>query len=61
MNNDQLEIGFDHPLVRRSYRARRTSRAKWWFEQMRRVVDSAFDWKTAPAARPEQIHLRLAR
>jgi hypothetical protein len=41
-------------------RTRRQSRAHWWFAQMRAVVDRAFDWNTAPAPRPEQVHLALS-
>ncbi len=37
--------------------AKRSSRADWWFRQMRQVVDRAFDWQPAPRFRPEQIWL----
>ena len=40
--------------VRRTQR--RMSRANWWFQQMREVVDKAVDWQPAPPARPEQIY-----
>jgi hypothetical protein len=43
------------PHIRRA----RLSRAQWWFAQMRAVVDRALDWKPAPRARPEQVHLTL--
>jgi hypothetical protein len=36
-------------------------RAKWWFSQMRRVVDQALDWKSHPQARPEQLSMTLSR
>ena len=63
MNNQQLEITLQATACRRpgNYRQRRVSRARWWFGQMRRVVDQAIDWAPAPAARPEQSDLRLAR
>jgi len=32
-------------------RRRRGSRARWWFDQMRQVVDEASEW---PSAEPEQ-------
>jgi hypothetical protein len=31
------------------------SRAMWWFERMREVVDQAIDWSPAPPPPPEQI------
>ena len=57
MTNKQMELGFGKARVCSSInrRQRRSSRANWWFERMREVVDSAFDWKPAPAPRPEQI------
>ena len=62
MNKQQIELTFDaschfKPAIRRQ---RRPSRAQWWFNQMRAVVDKAFDWQPAPPARPEQIYLALA-
>jgi hypothetical protein len=54
---EQMELGLGTaracPSVNR--RQRRLSRATFWFERMRRVVDRAFDWQPAPPARPEQI------
>jgi hypothetical protein len=38
-------------------RARRLNRANWWFDQMRQVVDRAFDWPAAPRFQPEQFWL----
>ena len=57
----QLELTFDagpgfRPLVRPPHRS---SRADWWFAQMHRVVDAAFDWRPAPPPRPEQVHFPL--
>jgi len=40
---------------------RREPRAKWWFQQMHRMVDGALDWKTAPKARPQQLSMSLSR
>ena len=59
MINTQLELGFvsaGQPFVV-TRRQRRQSRANWWFERMRQVVDRAFDWQPAAPARPEQIWL----
>lgn len=58
----QLGLAFDggpewRPRVRRRQVLR--ARATWYFEQMRRVVDSAVEWKPTPAARPEQRRLEL--
>jgi hypothetical protein len=37
------------------------SRAAWWFQQMRRTVDAAMEWKPASLPRPEQTTLDLRR
>ena len=62
MRNQQIEITLTIPRSRRQIppRLRRPGRARWWFSQMRRVVDEAMDWKPS-AARSEQIHLPLAQ
>ena len=36
-------------------RPRRQSRASWWFQRMRQIVDHACDWQPAGVPRPEQI------
>jgi hypothetical protein len=36
-------------------RPRRQSRASWWFQRMRQLVDHACDWQPALTPRPEQI------
>jgi hypothetical protein len=61
---NQMELGFaGRRAGRRSEahhrRQRRAQRAHWWFQQMRRVVDRARDWQSAPPARPEQVYLSL--
>jgi hypothetical protein len=56
MNTDQLELGFQGAALPR--RQQQINRARWWFAQMRRAVDSALDWQPAPPARPEQIWFR---
>jgi hypothetical protein len=56
----QLELGFAGRRSRGLARLRRTQRAQWWFTQMRRVVDRAAVWSSAPPARPEQDYLVLA-
>jgi len=63
MRNQQLEITLPTPTCRRpaNYRQRRVSRARWWFSQMRRVVDEAIEWTPAPTTHPEQPSLRLTR
>jgi hypothetical protein len=62
MIDGQMELGLAstrgcHPVSRRQ---RHLSRARWWFERMRRVVDRAVDWPPAPPARPEQTWLTEA-
>jgi len=62
MKTNQLEIVLPKPqdCTRRHARQQRQSRARWWFAQMRRVVDEAADWAPAPASRPQQTNLPLA-
>lgn len=59
MLDTQLELGFSKGGQRLvlTQRQRRLSRAHWWFDRMRQVVDRAFDWQSDPAPRPEQIWL----
>jgi hypothetical protein len=61
MNNQQLEIALPSVICRRpvSYRQRRASRARWWFGQMRRIVNDAVEPTPIDAA--EQTALPLAR
>ena len=51
MVSRQLELGFEHqPGFQPTGRSRsRSSRANWWFEQMRGLVNHARDW---PPAQP---------
>ena len=62
MNNNQMELDIDrrNPNAAAPRRAARPHRARWWFSQMRAVVNSAMDWTPAPPARPEQVVLRLS-
>lgn len=62
MKNQQLEIGLKSPTCRRpaTLRQRRVARARWWFSQMRRVVEEASEWQGA-SAREEQTRLPLAQ
>ena len=62
MKTNQLEIALPQPqnCTRRHARQLRQNRARWWFAQMRRVVDEAAAWAPAPAARPLQAKLPLA-
>ena len=58
-----MELGFEAARALRppTRQQRRLLRARWWFEQMHRVVDRACDWQSAPSARPEQSYLSLAK
>lgn len=62
MNSQQLEISLTarYRRSRRPARPCRVPRARWWFSQMRRVVDQAAEWTPAPNVQGEQIHLPLA-
>ena len=63
-NTTQLELGLDNAQWLANslhHRQRRVSRAKWWFAQMRRAVDTACVWQPVPAARPEQIWFKGQR
>ncbi len=52
----ELSLGNAQPVNPRR-RVGRRSRAQWWFQQMRRVVDHALDWQPTPTPRPEQMVL----
>jgi len=43
-----------------SRRTQRQSRARWWFERMRRAVEEACDWPPAPLPRAEQTWFEAA-
>jgi hypothetical protein len=47
MNTNQMELSLKAKQLRASAREkqRRQQRAQWWFAQMRRVVDTALEWK----------------
>jgi hypothetical protein len=48
IKKQQLEMGFKDPTALRPARVSRARRARvrWWFDQMRLVVDQAYDWST---------------
>ena len=58
-NQNQLELGLAaaNRCPRVTRREQRLNRANWWFDQMRQVVDRAFDWEPAPRPQSEQILL----
>jgi len=53
MKNVQLQLSFDSNQNCRPQpsRPRRTTRARWWFDRMRELVDRAPEWPTAPQSR----------
>jgi hypothetical protein len=58
----QLELGLaGGASCRSTNRQRRLSRANWWFQRMRKVVDLACDWTPAPQPRPQQIWFENVR
>ena len=60
MINRQLELGLGSERAGKVLHRNRRARAAWWFEQMREVVNRAFDWQPAPEPRAEQIWLDRA-
>ena len=56
--NEQMELVLGKANVCNSAKRpqRRMSRANWWFQQMREVVDKAVDWQPSRPARPQQIY-----
>ena len=63
MISRQLELGFENqPGLKPACRSRgRSSRANWWFEQMRGVVSEAREWPPAspPAKAPRPTASRV--
>ena len=51
MFDGQMEMGFGKV----ARQPRKQSRAQWWFQRMRQIVDRATDWRPAPPPRPVQI------
>ena len=51
MNTNQLQFSLKAKQVRSTARQKqqRQQRAQWWFAQMRRVVDTAMEWKPQKA------------
>lgn len=47
MNTNQMELTLKAKQARLTARQKqqRAQRAQWWFAQMRRVVDTALEWK----------------
>jgi hypothetical protein len=59
---EQMELSFNRMASqRRASRQGRLARARWWFTQMHRAVDRAFEWRSAPEGRPEQVYLTLSQ
>jgi hypothetical protein len=61
-NTNQMELGLRAKQARLTARQkqRRQQRAQWWFAQMRRVVDTALEWKPSKSGREEQVCLSLS-
>jgi len=61
--SQQLEMGIAAGAVRKRRPAKpcRPARARWWFEQMRRVVEQATEWPARRTQPPRQITLPLVR
>jgi hypothetical protein len=57
MTDTQLELSLGASRATQSPRTNCSSSpftSRWWFHQMRQIVDRAFDWQPAPPPRPEQ-------
>ena len=54
--DSQLELGLTavSTAPNAGHLRSRRSRASWWFQRMRQIVDRACDWQPVPAPRPEQ-------
>ena len=58
-NQNQLELGLSaaNRSPRLTQNDRHLNHANWWFNQMRRIVDQAFEMEPAPRFRMEQAWL----
>jgi hypothetical protein len=56
-----MELGMRNQIRNscRNVRSDRLKRARWWFTQMRRVVNLALPPQPIASPRPEQTYLRL--
>ncbi|MEK7685563.1 MAG: hypothetical protein AAB466_09090 [Verrucomicrobiota bacterium] len=63
MITQQLELSLNSACGIRPHlgQPRRLNRARWWFTQMRRLVDRALDGSSPPPVRPEQTYMPLPR
>jgi hypothetical protein len=62
MMTQQMELNFNAPIaLPLARRQTRLLQARWWFTQMRRAVDRAWDRASAAPAPPEQTYLRALR
>ena len=57
MFEGQLEMSFESGTACLGRRQRRLTRAHWWFQRMREVVEDAIDRQPLPPPRPEQMWL----
>lgn len=59
---EQMELSLEQrarKAPRRHARRDLEAKSRWWFAQMRRVVDRAVDWETKPQPRAMQERLAL--
>jgi hypothetical protein len=63
MKTEQLEIGFNgnNKTGRADMSPRRRRTARWWFSQMRQVVDAVTGVSSGNTPPPVQIYLSLPR
>jgi hypothetical protein len=62
-DTQQLELGMRSQIRNqyRNVRGDRLKRARWWFTQMRRVVDLTLPAQPAGSPRPEQTYMTLSK
>jgi hypothetical protein len=57
---EQMELSLESRALRMRRRAKKPSRrARWWFSQMRTVVDRAIDWNPQPTPPAHQVYFAL--
>jgi len=56
----ELSLAGAQSCPRATSSQRRVNRANWWFDQMRQVVDRAFEWEPTPRFQARQILLGAA-
>ena len=58
-----MELGLERPVCPRPLyrRGRRMTRSRWWFAQMRQVVDRARAWDSIPTVEAQDLSVQHER